>query len=66
MGHLPGGRQLLGGATANANADTYLDGYSNAHKNIYAAAIYKHADGDAHPDSDEYTTRFRLGERTIE
>ncbi len=65
VGHLPGCRQLLGGPSANANADAYLDGYSSSHTNIYAAAIYKYADGHAYADNYGYTTRFRLGERII-
>jgi len=64
MGHLPGCRQLLGGASANAYADACLDGYSNSHCNLHAAAIYKHADGHAYANSYRYTAAIRLNHQT--
>ena len=60
LGHLPDRGQLLGGTSTNAYADTCMDGYSTSHKNIYAAAIYKHADGHAYADSYRYTAAIRL------
>lgn len=60
LGHLPDRGKLLGGTSANAHADACLDGYSTSHKNIYAAALYKHADGHAYANSYRYTTAIRL------
>ncbi len=64
VGHLPDRGQLLVATSANANADACLDGYSTRHKNIYAAAIYKHADGHAYADSYRYTAAIRLNHQT--
>ena len=60
---MPDRGQLLGGTSTNAYAHTCMDGYSNSHTNIYAAAIYKHADDHAYADSYKYTAAFWLNSR---
>ena len=60
---MPDRGQLLGGTSANAHADACLDGYATGHKNIYAAAIYKYADGHAYADCHRYAATLRLNTR---